>query len=167
MHDEHSAVLRRENRIAAPYIDNNNQGDPSMSKKTAIPSKYWQQGDVLLKRVDTLPAGLEQVVSKYKVLQQSETTGHHHHFLPTARVDVFQSPTIVTEAGTTTITTNRGKYIVVYEETALYHGKGFVPDPARDGSGDHKSLLLPPGMYQVDIVREYDYDRMEVTRVVD
>jgi hypothetical protein len=127
--------------------------------------QYYQQGDVLIKRIQNLPEGLQLLTTK--VLQESETTGHHHHFLPNAPVQVYQNPTFTEEKGVTTITTNQGKYIVVLEDTHLYHGKEFEHAPFLKGQGDHASLLLLKGTYEIDIVREQDFFSEEVHRVVD
>lgn len=128
---------------------------------------YYQQGDVLLKKISKLPEGLKPL--KTKILQESEITGHHHHFLPDADVRVFTKAQTSIEDGIQTITPNEGKYIevgtngVVY----LYHGKGFEEQPAITGRGDHDAIQIPPGTYEIDIVREYDYDTQEMVRVID
>ena len=121
------------------------------------------QGDVIIKKIDKLPEGL--TFCDTKVLQESEVTGHHHHFHPEADVEVWQMESEPTEQ--LTITPDFGKFIVVREPTKLYHGKGFKEDPAKDRSGDHKALSIEPGVYKIDITREYDYNLNETTRVVD
>lgn len=125
-----------------------------------------QQGDVLIKRVDKLPENAIKL--KTKILQESEITGHHHHFKEDAPVTVYQlSETALTSEGITTITPNLGKFITVEEDTFLYHGKEFDYDPAPLGKGDHKALKIEPGTYYIDIVKEFDYDTNEAVRVVD
>lgn len=136
------------------------------------------QGDVVLKQISKLPKNTVQMTSKLKsgvgggkILQQSETTGHHHHFRGTALVDLYttsRDTDVLSTLDFTTITPNEGKYIVVRDTNALlFHGKDFDFNPHAKGTGDHNALSVPPGIYEVDIVREYDYDKMEVTRVVD
>lgn len=131
--------------------------------------KYYQQGDVLLVLVESLPEGLSHVEAddtKGKVLQESETTGHHHHFEPGAPVDLYVGAPVSLE-GVTTVTPNEGKYIVVGDTAVLYHGKEFDPKPYLKGTGDHEALTVPPGTYRIDIVREQDFSSEDVRRVVD
>lgn len=131
-----------------------------MKKKTT----YKQQGDVLIKPVAQLPEGLTKLDTK--VLQESEITGHHHHFTKDADVTVYQRS--ANPADELTITPNFGKYIVVGPKGAdLYHGKGFEERPADTRTGDHNVVQLRQGVYEIDIVREYCYDTNEPVRVVD
>lgn len=127
---------------------------------------WWQQGDVIIKPIKELPSGLKKIEGK--VLQESEITGHHHHFAPTAKVEVYMEGE-ERQAGNSvsTITPNFGKYIVVEEPAQLFHGKGFEEMPEKTNSGDHHALKIPAGVYEIDIVREYDYDLEETGRVVD
>jgi hypothetical protein len=127
------------------------------------------QGDVVLRKLDTLPSGVELVKENAKVLQQSEITGHHHQFTQDSKVDLYERSrnTDAIEAMSLTITPNMGKFIVVHEPSMLYHGKLFDETPHQSRTGDHNAFIVPPGIYEVDIVREYDYDYMEERRVVD
>jgi len=125
--------------------------------------QYYQQGDVLLKKVSALPKEAKKI--KGKVLQESEITGHHHHFKGNAAVDLYQ--TLETPTNDKTITPNFGKFIIVKEMSDLFHGKGFDATPAALNRGDHDAISIPPGIYEIDIVREYDFDANEVSRVVD
>lgn len=125
------------------------------------------QGDVILKKIAKLPSTATLLQLDVKVLQESETTGHHHQFDTTSNVDLYQIP-IEAIPGIATLTDNKGKIIVVHEPSYLFHGL-LTGDhkPAARGTGDHDSILVPPGTYVVDIVREYDYDFYETRRVVD
>lgn len=111
--------------------------------------QYYQQGDVIIRKIDKLPEGLENQGDK--ILQYGETTGHMHQFSRDAAVNVFTTPGMAKEGG---ITINFGKYIEVKEPSILYHE-------------EHKAFTVDPGLYAVDIVREFDYDSMEATRVRD
>lgn len=111
---------------------------------------YYQQGDVLLKRVERLPDGLKEL--KSKILQLGEVTGHKHQFAKDDVVTVYIDPANVQHD--TRITPDEGKYIVVGNTAYLTHE-------------EHKPVQVEPGVYQVDIVREFDYDAMEARRVVD
>ena len=124
------------------------------------------QGDVILRKVSNLPEGLIKVDTK--ILQQSEVTGHHHHFRPDANVEVYESLQMNTPSDFTTITPDQGKYIVVNEDgELLYHGKGFQIDPNPSRTGDHVAIPLEKGTYQILITREWDYNKNEAATVVD
>lgn len=129
------------------------------------------QGDVIFKKIEEIPEGAIKVNFDDKVLQASEVTGNFHQFAKCAPIDLYQVQNIKTNKdGTTTITPNLGKYIVVHEDSTIFHGK-LSEQPGKEfvpiKTGDHQSFVLPAGKYYVDITREYDYDLMEDTRVVD
>lgn len=124
------------------------------------------QGDVILKRIAAVPEDAVLAQADAKILQASEVTGHHHQFTPTSKVDLYLvKPEII--PGIATITDNQGKIINVLEPSYLFHGKLFEQNPAKTGTGDHDAIKIPPGVYVVDIVREYDYDYHETIRVTD
>lgn len=135
--------------------------------------KKYIQGDVILRQIKVLPEGLTVLKSstpKAKILQKSEVTGHHHQFAPTAVVDMYTSSRNIealTNLDFTTITPNEGKYIVVDQTTQLFHGKDFDFSPFAKGTGDHNALTIEPGIYEIDIVREYNYELNETRRVID
>ncbi len=110
------------------------------------------QGDVVLRKIEKMPEGLRKIDGT--ILQQSETTGHNHHFRPGAKVELYADPKHASAAKT--ITPDEGKYILVYEDETLYHGKGFDPKPFEKKLGDHDSMPVPAGLYKVTIVREFD-----------
>jgi hypothetical protein len=124
------------------------------------------QGDVILKKLDSLPTEAKLVKEDAKILQASETTGHHHQFTKESKVDLYMIPK-ETIPGIATITNDEGKVIHVLEPSYLFHGRLFDHQPAAKGTGDHDSILIEPGVYVVDIVREYDYEYHETRRVVD
>lgn len=112
--------------------------------------KYYQQGDVILKKIDKLPEGCSPL--KGKVLQLGEVTGHKHQFSETDAVKLFVDPEFAGQEAS--ITPDEGKFLVVDNVAYLRHE-------------EHNTITVDPGIYQVDIVREFDYDQMEMTRVVD
>lgn len=117
--------------------------------------KYYQQGDVLLKRIEKLPEEVQLIGGL--VLQEGETTGHKHQFDRGAAVSLYQIPVpqiLDRPASQLTITPNGMKYLYVREISFLRHE-------------EHKPISIEPGIYEIDIVREWDYDREETTRVVD
>ena len=124
------------------------------------------QGDIVLKRIDTVPDSAVLTKNDVKVLQHSEISGNHHQFTPESRVNLYQvEPDVV--PGIATITDNKGKIIEVLEPSYLFHGKLFDHNPSKIGTGDHASILVQPGVYVVDVVREFDYNFHETRRVVD
>lgn len=116
---------------------------------------YYEQGDVLLKVRSTVPKGYVLHEGE-KALQHGETTGHMHRFLMTDKVDIYVPPMAerINLSNGMTIVPGIGKYIVVREEAYLRHE-------------EHKPILVPPGTYEMDLVREYDYEKDEMRRVVD
>lgn len=116
---------------------------------------YYQQGDVLLKKINKLPAGCKKLDGK--VLQLGEVTGHKHQFARIQdEVEIYVSPEFAGQENS--ITPDEGKFIIVGEGEDCY---------ALLTHEEHKPIKVEPGVYQVDIVREFDYDKMEAARVVD
>lgn len=133
------------------------------------------QGDVILKPIAELPTGLTRINykgKKGKTLQESEVTGHHHWFQAGAAVDVYQAYDSPLHLEQGRITPDFGKFIEIKDDNTihLFHGKGFEKEPAKTGTGDHNALEINPSyskFYQVDIRREYDYEKDEMARVTD
>lgn len=123
------------------------------NQKTSV--MYYQQGDVMLKRVAALPEGLEKFDGE-KALQHGESTGHMHRFDGNAAVDIYVQPAaerVLLNNGMT-IVPGIGKFLIVREPSALRHE-------------EHHTQIIAPGIYEMDLVREYDYDRLEERRVID
>lgn len=112
--------------------------------------QYYQQGDVILRRISQLPEGLEKLSTL--VIQEGETTGHMHQFNNDGTVTVYLDPSSKEDGAR--ITPAVGKYIIVGETAYLRHE-------------EHKTITVEPGVYQVDIVREFCYDTYEMQRVRD
>lgn len=100
--------------------------------------EYWQQGDVLIKPA-VIPA--DAVATKGSVLQEGEATGHAHR-LHGDGFTVYENPK------------TRKRHLRLVKPTALRHE-------------EHKEIALPPGDYEIDIVREYDHFEEEARRVAD
>ena len=124
------------------------------------------QGDVNLRQIETLPSDMELTEIVSKIVQPSETHGKAHKFNTTdTQVKVYDAGE---ESTGGTITPNTQKFIVVDSTGALlFHGKEFETMPNKDTATDHSALVVPPGVYYVDIAREFDYDKMEERKVVD
>ena len=86
-----------------------------------------RQGDVLLRRIDRLPKGLNQ--RDDKVLAYGEVTGHSHK---------FESEDALVFANSL-----GQQFVQVLIASELLHE-------------EHKSILVPEGTYEVVIQREYD-----------
>jgi hypothetical protein len=104
----------------------------------------YQQGDVVLVPIKKIPADLEKV--KASVLQEGEATGHAHRL----HGDGFE---IYAPKGPYNNDTQR-KHLRLLKPVSLKHE-------------EHKEIELPPGDYEVRIVREYDHFEEEARRVAD
>lgn len=109
----------------------------------------YQHGDVLLKAIKTLPKGLKE--KKGNTLALGETTGHHHS---------------IVEVGKEHRMLESVQGFSFYEDE---NGTSFVSleKPLDLKHQEHKTITVDPGFYEIDIVREYDYEANEVRRVVD
>lgn len=101
--------------------------------------KMYRQGDVLLRRIKTVPKDAEkQKVTSRIVLAYGEVTGHAHAIQDFDAVDVF-----VKADGT--------MYLSIKEETALVHE-------------EHSTIVLSPGKYERVIQREYSPEEIRNVR---
>jgi len=89
--------------------------------------KLFQQGDVLVYKVDELPKNLNK--AQNKVLAEGEVTGHCHQIIDD-NTDVF-------------VDDNGNIFLETKADSVLKHDT-------------HHPITLPPGKYEVKIVREYD-----------
>jgi len=129
----------------------------------------FTQGDVTLKPIAALPKNVNLTLIEDKIVQPSETHGKFHRFAPEADVKVFDTGTIsLREDGSQAITPDTQKFVVVGTDGAvLFHGTQYDLKPSTETQTDHAAVAVPPGIYEVGIALEYDYDRMEEVRVVD
>lgn len=100
---------------------------------------YLQQGDVLIKPAK-IPS--DTAATKGNVLQEGEHTGHAHR-LHGDGFTVFEHPK-----------TKRKHLRIVKGGVMLRHE-------------EHKAFEVPPGDYEIDIVREYDHFEEETRSVLD
>jgi hypothetical protein len=104
----------------------------------------YRQGDVLLQRVDAIPADAVPVAIQGDViLAWGEVTGHAHRLAPEA-IKPFA------KGGVWSPTAER--FIAVAEATALTHE-------------EHSRIVLPPGNYRV--VQQREYHPSEIRNVAD
>lgn len=110
-----------------------------MKKKNMV----WQQGDVVMQKIDSIPKGdrTEDDLTKAKTLALGEATGHHHTFDDVDNsVEVFKIMNVI--------------YMKLTKETKLKHQ-------------EHNPINIPPGNYKVGIVRETDHLAGVTRRVAD
>lgn len=101
--------------------------------------EIFQQGDVIFKKIDSIPNGLEKIDSE--VIQEGEATGHAHRLFET-EYEFYSEPK------------TKKRFLRIIEGGAVRHE-------------EHKEITLPPGEYEVGIVREYDHWMEESRAVVD
>ena len=103
-----------------------------MKTVTNLPSF---QGDLMIRRIDTLPKGLQPMAPEGGsfILAHSETG--HHHIVKERAAQAFIDQTNAFIA-----------YLHVLEPTELEHLRSF---------DTHESLALEPGIYEVRRQREY------------
>ena len=101
-----------------------------------------QQGDVLVKKVQTIPTEAKKVNPSKRgyVLAEGESTGHAHVIDQVDNAELFQC--------------NEQTYLNVLKEIQVNHE-------------EHKTITIDPGFYEISIVREYDHFKEEAKKVVD
>lgn len=108
--------------------------------KKAIAKNNGQQGDVLLKRLDTLPDGECKVISHGKmVLAEGEVTGHYHGI-----EEVYSS---LYQYGNVMVMDLKASAILTHQE--------------------HGHIQVEAGIWEVRRVQEYDYFSKMKRQVVD
>ena len=99
-----------------------------------------QQGDVILRKIETMPEGKqERVTLKRCVLAEGEHTGHAH-----------------------VVEDDEAELIRIGERMLLKLGKS-----ATVTHQEHKPVELGPGIWEVGRVQEFDYLSMMARRVAD
>lgn len=100
-----------------------------------------QQGDVLLRRINSLPAKCKKLETL--TLAHGEHTGHHHSFDGDSGVALMEAP---------------DKRVYVVNSTMK---------PARLTHQEHKTVTVPPGVYEFGQVREKNWFTEMVAAVRD
>lgn len=90
-------------------------------------NEFYQQGDVIFKIVDSIPKNLKK--KEDKIVAEGEVTGHMH------RVISKEADVLVDKEGNIYLSTEK-EATVTHEE--------------------HHKITVPPGKYQIGIVREFD-----------
>ena len=108
-----------------------------MDPDSANASTWYQQGDVTIKPVNKIPANANATGTR--VLAEGEATGHKH----LAQAEDVQ---LFLHQGTLYMRAPNGT-TVVHEE--------------------HRPIEIPPGEYQIGMVREYDHFGEKARPVID
>ena len=100
-----------------------------------------QHGDVLFFRIDSIPKTAKSVAQKSdrKVIKEGEHTGHAHVTYDDVQILVDAQGRMFIEADE--------PFVIEHEE--------------------HDKQVIEKGLYEIDIVREYDYDAEAIRRVQD
>jgi hypothetical protein len=107
---------------------------------TKISKNTAQQGDVILRKINTLPVGNKNTISTKKcTLAEGESTGHAH-----------------------VIDDDESEMFSIGTQTFLTLGK-----PATIKHEEHKPITLDKGTWEVGRVQEYDYFKRMVNSVKD
>ena len=103
------------------------------------PPQFYRQGDLLIRRIGSLPQGLTKLDTK--ALAEGEATGHQHRLtLKTAQL--FRDDA------------NQRRYLSIEEPTQLVHE-------------EHKPITIEEGTYVVIQEREFDPFADNIIRVTD
>ena len=103
----------------------------------------YRQGDVLLKKIDSIPSNAKPI--KNKVVAEGE--GHHEHVV-TDNIEVFVS--------------DESMFLAVNKAGRLEHVVTGTRTPA-----EHNAIDLPEGNYEVVLQREYDPFEKTIQQVRD
>lgn len=104
-------------------------------------SKYYQQGDVLIKKVDEIPTDAEEMqpTQGRLILREGELTGHAH---------------AIKEGAATLFDHSSGTFLKVDEPVVVTHE-------------EHGQTTVEPGNYWIDAVNVYDHFEEEAKKVQD
>jgi len=102
-------------------------------------TKLYRHGDLLLKKIDTLPVGLNKLNTK--ILAEGEITGHKHTF-SNGMAQILQEPVSLQ------------KYVQVEQEAELTHQ-------------EHNAIKIKEGLYVLIQEREYNPFEAEIRQVMD
>lgn len=109
-----------------------------MKKKTQ-PHIQVQQGDVLLRKLDTMPDGKSTIIAKKRLVLAHGESGHSHVLEDDDAILIQQGERILLQ-----LTKDA---TVVHEE--------------------HKPVTLSPGIWEIGRVREYDWFQRMERQVID
>ena len=103
---------------------------------------YYQQGDVLLKKIEMLPDDLTEIyLNEDKILAKGEITNHAHRIKSDNKVRLLRD-------------VNGNLYLDVQKESILLHE-------------EHGDIIISPAKYRIEIVQEYNHFLEETRKIVD
>jgi hypothetical protein len=117
--------------------------------------KYYQQGDVLVKTIAAIPTGKTTILAT-RVLAEGEHTGHKH------QIDIDEGEIALADPEADEILSPSVRVLKILD-------KMFV-DAKREWTlrhEEHKPITMPPGIFEIGIVREADHMAGVVRRVAD
>lgn len=114
------------------------------------------QGDVQFKMIDALPTGAQKISNK--PLAYGEVSGHVH--VLTGDVDLFEI-----EGKTYAVVGNEGGRMQHVMENNLT--PKCMTEVGELPVADHKSILLPPGTYEIGIQKQFNPFEKVFERVID
>lgn len=101
--------------------------------------EWYEQGDVVMKKIEALPKG-DAAVQSDRVLAWGEVTGHKHQ--------------VVNEPGVEVLRIMDRLYVKALKEFTVRHE-------------EHDPVVVPPGIWEIGIVRETDWLTRTVRKVAD
>jgi hypothetical protein len=107
--------------------------------KSKIAKKTAQQGDVLLRKLDSIPAGKQESISRKRLVLAHGESGHSHV--------IEDSEAELIKIGERMLLRLTRSATVVHEE--------------------HKPITLSPGVWEIGRVREYDWFSKMERQVID
>ncbi len=114
----------------------------SENQKAARPGDWIMHGDVILFCEESLPQGFAEMNSVYDATLADGEATHHYHRL-------FEGEFELKECQKT-----KARWLKVVEPCHLRHQ-------------EHKEITVNPGVYRIDIQREYDPFEKLTRRVID
>jgi hypothetical protein len=107
--------------------------------KTKIANKTAQQGDVLLRKLDTMPAGKAETVWRKRLVLAHGESGHSH---------------VIEDDEAELIQMGERMLLKLTRATTVKHE-------------EHKPITLSPGVWEIGRVKEYDYFQHMARQVMD
>lgn len=102
------------------------------------------QGDIYIKRVDSMPEGVVEVQPENGKLIVTHSETGHHHVMEATKVKMFKLPDSIMDC-----------LLVVEDQAALEHLRSF---------DTHEPILFEKGIYHVRRQREYVPEGFRVVR---
>lgn len=104
---------------------------------------YYQQGDILIKKITSLPNDLKSELAKNErfILAEGEATGHNHSIVAEPLIEFYRG--------------HNGRLYLKAEKSCIVTHQ------------EHNEINISPGLYEIDKVQEYDHFLEESRKVID